>query len=853
MILESVEHGPLIWPTIEENGVIITKKYAELSAVENIQADCDMKATNIILQGLPADIYSLVNHHRVAKDLWERVQLLMQGEGHMARQCTQPKRPRNATWFKEKVMLAEAQEAGQILDEEQLAFLADSGIPADQAQAIIPHNAAFPIEDLDTYDFDCDDLSTAQAVLMANIFNYGSDVISKASLVNGCLKKLKFQLSQFDSVVKKSTTPNALTEGKATIDNAAQIPFTTTVALGMFKLDLEPLASNLVHNREIHINYLKHTQEQADILRGIVEQAKAKQPLDNALDFACKHAKRIQELLVYVRDTCLSAIKLSETKVIQIVLWYLDSGCSKHMTGNRSQLMNFVSKFLGIVRFWNDQIARIMGFLRKKDEAPVAIIKCIKNIQVRLKETVHHVRTDNETKFVNQTPREFYDNVDISHQTSIARTPQQNDVVKRRNWTLVEAAYNDLPNGVKTAFLNGELKEEVYVSQPEGFVDQDNPSHVYKLKKALYGLKQAPSAWYDMLSSFLISQQFSNGAVDPTLFTRHTGNDLLLAKPIEKHLQVVKRIFRYLNRTINMGLWYSKDTNMLLTAYADADHAGCQDTRRSTSECAQFLGDKLVSWSSKKQKSTAISSTEAKYIALSRCCAQILWMRSQLTYYGFKFNKVPLYYDNKSAVALCCNNVQHSKAKHIDVRYHFIKEIMSSITAQQTKLDLELVPKENRLDIRKCNGRILQDTVSFLRELGHTREINSLNDVVVDQMHQPWRTFAALINRPTMKESKAYKTFLGYATGAVPPKIARKFKKASPSKKDSNLVHVDEEPVIKGKRVKRSVKKSSTKPATGIVIGKPPVETKSKRKEEVDVTRSKGIDLLSKVALTKEA
>ncbi|GKG07247.1 hypothetical protein Tco_0330216 [Tanacetum coccineum] len=80
MILESVDHGLLIWPTIEENGVTRTKKYAELSATEKIQADCDLKATNIILQGLPSNIYSLVNHHRVAKDLWEKVQLLMQGE-----------------------------------------------------------------------------------------------------------------------------------------------------------------------------------------------------------------------------------------------------------------------------------------------------------------------------------------------------------------------------------------------------------------------------------------------------------------------------------------------------------------------------------------------------------------------------------------------------------------------------------------------------------------------------------------------------------------------------------------------------------------------------------------------------
>jgi hypothetical protein len=88
----------------------------------------------------------------------------------------------------------------------------------------------------------------------------------------------------------------------------------------------------------------------------------------------------------------------------------------------------------------------------------------------------------------------------------------------------------------------------------------------------------------------------------------------------------------------------------------------------------QFLGDRLVSWSSKRQKSAAISSTEAEYIAMSGCCAQILWMRSQLTDYGLGFNKVPMYCDNKSAIALCCNSVQHSRSKHIDIRYHFIKE-----------------------------------------------------------------------------------------------------------------------------------------------------------------------------------
>ncbi|GJW31483.1 retrovirus-related pol polyprotein from transposon TNT 1-94 [Tanacetum coccineum] len=144
------------------------------------------------------------------------------------------------------------------------------------------------------------------------------------------------------------------------------------------------------------------------------------------------------------------------------------------------------------------------------------------------------------------------------------------------------------------------------------------------------------------------------------------------AKPTKKHLEEIKRVFWYFRGTINMGLWYSNDTAMALMAYAD--HAGCQDTRRSTSRSAQFLSDKLVSWSSKKKKSTAISTIEAEYIAMSGCCAQILWMRSQLTNYGFSFNNIPLYCDNRSAIALCCNNVQHSRSKYIDIRHHFIRE-----------------------------------------------------------------------------------------------------------------------------------------------------------------------------------
>ncbi|GJS44834.1 integrase, catalytic region, zinc finger, CCHC-type containing protein [Tanacetum coccineum] len=137
-----------------------------------------------------------------------------QGEGHMARQCTQPKRPRNAAWYKEKAMLAEAQEAGQILDEEQLAFLADPGIPASQAQTVIPHNAAFQTEDLDTYDSDCDDLSNAQAVLMANISNYGSDVISEVpnseTYLNDMDNQSMHALQDFKQSLLKDFTDNEI-------------------------------------------------------------------------------------------------------------------------------------------------------------------------------------------------------------------------------------------------------------------------------------------------------------------------------------------------------------------------------------------------------------------------------------------------------------------------------------------------------------------------------------------------------------------------------------------------------------------------------------------------------------------
>ncbi|GJS81422.1 retrovirus-related pol polyprotein from transposon TNT 1-94 [Tanacetum coccineum] len=198
---------------------------------------------------------------------------------------------------------------------------------------------------------------------------------------------------------------------------------------------------------------------------------------------------------------------------------------------------------------------------------------------------------------------------------------------------------------VKTAFLNDILHEEVYVSQPDrGIFLNQSKYALESLKK--YGMESSDPVDTPMVEKSKLDEDTQGKAVDPTHYHGMIGT---LIKATEKHLHAVKRIFKYLRGTI-MGLWYPKDSSIALTAYADADHAGCQDTRRSTSGCMQLLGDRLVSWSSKRQKSVAISSTKAEYIAMSGCCAQILWMRSQLTDYGLGFNKIPIFHFIKEQV-----------------------------------------------------------------------------------------------------------------------------------------------------------------------------------------------------------
>nr|GEX36920.1 hypothetical protein [Tanacetum cinerariifolium] len=256
-------------------------------------------------------------------------------------------------------------------------------------------------------------------------------------------------------------------------------------------------------------------------------------------------------------------------------------------------------------------------FLRTKDEAPEAVIKCIKSIQVHLNATVRNVCTDNGTEFVNQTLREFYENVGISHQTSVARTPQQNGVVERRNWTHIEVA---------RTILGPKLHSMTLATSSLGLVSNPVSQQPFSVAAAQRTVDLA-----DSHVSTSIDQDAPS--TNTPIVEKSNLDEDLQGKPVDATLY----------RGMIGSLMYLTSSRPYLI------DAVCL--------CSQY---------------------QAEYIALFGCCAQILWMRSQLIDYGFQFNKIPLYCNNKSAIALCCKNVQHSRSKHIDVRYHFRKEQVES-------------------------------------------------------------------------------------------------------------------------------------------------------------------------------
>jgi hypothetical protein len=162
--------------------------------------------------------------------------------------------------------------------------------------------------------------------------------------------------------------------------------------------------------------------------------------------------------------------------------------------------------------------------------------------------------------------------------------------------------------------------------------------------------------------------------------------------PKECHLVSIKRILRYLVSTPCFGIWYPKGSTFDLIRYSNSDYAECKVDRKSTSGTCQFLGRSMVSWSSKKQTSVALSTAEDDYVAAGQYCTQLLWMRQTLRDFGYNLSKVPLLCDNESAIRLANNPIEHSRTKHIDIRYHFLRDHQ-----QKGDIDVYHISTENQL------------------------------------------------------------------------------------------------------------------------------------------------------------
>nr|GEU74309.1 ribonuclease H-like domain-containing protein [Tanacetum cinerariifolium] len=820
-----------------------------------------------------------------------------QGEGHMARQCPKLKRKSDATWFREKVLLAEAQ--GNV----------------------------YQANNLDAYDSDCDEISTAKAVFMAKLSSYGSNdlseirpmlydenviaketnVISNANFeetlmleednfgkrfipqrelsdeqalhpitdqsASSPIKIVALRELPKEKVFVITTLKNDLRKlkGKDIVDNA------TTIALRMFKLDPIILAPKVKNNREAHEYYLKHTMEQAAILRKPsgntkndriprtpssneknkveVQSRKVKSSLSkwnsDSKNICNEHVKlpvKGAKALCSVYSDCLFDANhamclidhVNSMNVVQIVFWYLDSECSKHMTGDRSQLTNFVHKYLGTVKFGNDQVAKIIAYGdyqignvtisrvyyveglghnlfsvgsqgtnlyslsigNMMASSPICLLSkatktkswlwhrrlsylnfgainhlarhglvrvlprlkfekdhlCFACAMGKSKKQSHKPKSEdtsqeklylihmdlyrpmhNGTELVNQTLRDYYEQVCISNETSVAQTPQQNGVVERRIFSVafpvhvaeasapvestglpssttvdqdapspstsqttpqsqsqtiplsakkeshdLEVAHmsndpyfvilipeivfeesstsdvisttvhSDAPISkhlrnlenkarlvahgyrcedridfvesfapvarlevvqivlaffahmsmivyqmdVNKAILNGILHEEISQS-PKGIFLNQSKYALESLKK--YEMESCDPVDTPMVEKSKLDKDTQRKAVDPTHYRGMVGTLMYLTssrpdlvydvcmcaqyqdRPTKKHLHAVKRIFRYLRGTVNRGLWYAKDSSTALIAFADVDHAGCQDTRHSTS------------------------------------------------------------------------------------------------------------------------------------------------------------------------------------------------------------------------------------------------------------------------------
>nr|GEW44632.1 integrase, catalytic region, zinc finger, CCHC-type, peptidase aspartic, catalytic [Tanacetum cinerariifolium] len=429
MILESVENSPLIWPLNEENRVTRQKKYSGLFATKAIQAYCDVKETNIILQGLPPEVYALVSNHKVAKELWERIEILI----------TYTPRTSGSNSGKQMTVVYynyKGEEHPRIAE-------------GQATQTVNTYNATYQADDLDAYDSNCDELNTVKVALMVNLSHYGSDALvevhnhdnvdtnrmDQAVQAMPSLNKKAQQLTPklYDGNVIDKTSIIVIPDSEETLmlaeesrlkmlfkqkDPAVEqhrlesktFEVKINKALNENEQLLEQHSSLNVNSQLICVKChgcMLYDNHDLCVLNDVNARVKSKYVMQNMKRKVWKPTGKVftnigytwrptgrtfiivgnacpltrittttevpsRKLITIETDTPNPVVTLVNSRkprkcksidpVVQIVLWYLDSGCSKHMTGVRSQLTNFVNKFLVTVKFGNDHVAKIMGY-----------------------------------------------------------------------------------------------------------------------------------------------------------------------------------------------------------------------------------------------------------------------------------------------------------------------------------------------------------------------------------------------------------------------------------------------------------------------------------------------------------
>nr|GEU62616.1 hypothetical protein [Tanacetum cinerariifolium] len=1026
-ILELVENGPLIWPTVEENGVIRIKKYVELSAAEKIQADCDMKATNIILQGT-----SMTNQERECKlyDAFDKFTHIKKESLHKyylrftqlindmniynmkmeqfqvntkflnslppewnsglailvfhlgddliaclnkalafltavasSRQHTQPKRPKNASWYKDKAMLAEV----------LMANISNYGsdVILEKAQWIKPtlyagivisnKHVAMPVID------------DEEILILEYVAVTPKNNVKKVRFVEPLTSSSNIKQVESCKTSDSNTPVLSPTRLKCSTSNCGSKP-TSNKKNDRISQTPSRNMKNKVEAQPRNVNKKNCVVES-------IHNVNVKQSQLNAIfELICATFETHKpELKVYSRKPK-NVKNVGSSKKSKIV----ESKNANHSEpnhtwgSNTSDIPSSSSLVMtGTVRFKKDHIARITRYGDYQ----------LGNVTI------------SRVYYVEGLGHNLFSVVDLTLFTWKAR----NDLLVVQIYvddiifaSIHTAMCNEFTNMTTTKFKMSMMGQMSFflglqISQgPRGiFINQSK--YAYEIVKK-YGMLTSDSIDTPMVEKIKLDDDLHGKPVDAKQYhgmirslMHLTSNrpDLIYAvclcaryqaKPIEKHLNAIKQIFRNLKGTINMALRYSKDTGMSLTTYADAHHAGCQDTRRSTSGSAQFLGDKVVSWSSKKQKRTAISNTKEQ---VENGIMELYFVRTEYQLADIFTKPLPRERFNFLIEKLSMRSMSLETLKRLVEK---MDEITSFITPQQAKLNLELVPKEKRLEIRKCNGRLnprkiqreptfqvipnaLALTLCYTAFLiiadvpeeeiqthsGNLQrylpdlptDINSLNDVVVDHMHQTWRTFAALINKSLCKtttcldklhlsrvkilwgmyhqkdvyyvellwedfiyqiDNKSYKkqekmyyprftkviihyfltqdntlswrnkiemhtsrddyliNTLKFVSakeetqiyGAILPECLTSLEIKETQVHQTYLVST-ETPAGKSKRVKRPAKKSTETPARGVVIKETPEIPLTKKKEKVDVTRGKGIKILSQVALTEDA